>query len=202
MLERQKRLWSQNIGSKVTLEQKELVYESSKSNFESAVETLAELERQLKYLARQAENNLLISQKNTGDFLVKSKIKGKVYQMNLAKGEIVTPQTPIAIIGDDEQYLLEMQIDEYDIVSVQLGMPVMIMLNSYKDSVFSAVVSKIYPIMNLQTGKGEITSQNHGFAVHREELENHPDFETQNWPKHHYAEPVQFSARHSSRMSG
>jgi carbamoyl-phosphate synthase small subunit len=34
-----------------------------------------------------------------------------------------------------------------------------------------------HPIMNLQTGKGEITSQNHGFAVHREELENHPDFE-------------------------
>ncbi|MFZ4436069.1 MAG: glutamine-hydrolyzing carbamoyl-phosphate synthase small subunit [Flavobacterium psychrophilum] len=34
-----------------------------------------------------------------------------------------------------------------------------------------------HPIMNLLTGKGEITSQNHGFAVNREELENHPDFE-------------------------
>mgnify|MGYP001193189717 FL=1 len=34
-----------------------------------------------------------------------------------------------------------------------------------------------HPIMNLLTGKGEITSQNHGFAVNREELENHPDLE-------------------------
>jgi carbamoyl-phosphate synthase small subunit len=34
-----------------------------------------------------------------------------------------------------------------------------------------------HPIMNLLIGKGEITSQNHGFAVNREELENHPDFE-------------------------
>ncbi|MBT8252733.1 MAG: carbamoyl-phosphate synthase pyrimidine-specific small chain domain protein [Bacteroidia bacterium] len=31
--------------------------------------------------------------------------------------------------------------------------------------------------MNLLTGKGEITSQNHGFAVNREECEAHPDIE-------------------------
>lgn len=34
-----------------------------------------------------------------------------------------------------------------------------------------------HPIKNLLTGKGEITSQNHGFAVNREEVEAHPDFE-------------------------
>ncbi len=34
-----------------------------------------------------------------------------------------------------------------------------------------------HPIDNILTGKGEITSQNHGFAVNKEELENHPDFE-------------------------
>ena len=34
-----------------------------------------------------------------------------------------------------------------------------------------------HPVMNLISGKGEITSQNHGFAVNREALENHPDLE-------------------------
>ena len=34
-----------------------------------------------------------------------------------------------------------------------------------------------HPILNLLTGKGEITSQNHGFAVNREETEAHPDLE-------------------------
>ena len=34
-----------------------------------------------------------------------------------------------------------------------------------------------HPVMNVLTGKGEITSQNHGFAVSKEELEKHPDFE-------------------------
>tara|TARA_R110000868_G_scaffold100301_2_gene275856 strand:+ start:8795 stop:9898 length:1104 start_codon:yes stop_codon:yes gene_type:complete len=34
-----------------------------------------------------------------------------------------------------------------------------------------------HPIKNIKTGKGEITSQNHGFAVNREEAELHPDLE-------------------------
>ncbi len=34
-----------------------------------------------------------------------------------------------------------------------------------------------HPVKNLQTGKGEITSQNHGFAINREETEAHPDIE-------------------------
>jgi len=34
-----------------------------------------------------------------------------------------------------------------------------------------------HPVMNVITGKGEITSQNHGFAVNREALEKHPDLE-------------------------
>ena len=34
-----------------------------------------------------------------------------------------------------------------------------------------------HPVINLQTGKGEITSQNHGFAVNRQETESHPDLE-------------------------
>ncbi|GER60778.1 glutamine-hydrolyzing carbamoyl-phosphate synthase small subunit [Patiriisocius marinus] len=34
-----------------------------------------------------------------------------------------------------------------------------------------------HPVMNLLTGKGEITSQNHGFAINREEAEAHENVE-------------------------
>ncbi|SFS80088.1 glutamine-hydrolyzing carbamoyl-phosphate synthase small subunit [Lutibacter maritimus] len=34
-----------------------------------------------------------------------------------------------------------------------------------------------HPVKNLITGKGEVTSQNHGFVVNREELEKHDEFE-------------------------
>ncbi|MBT8178232.1 MAG: glutamine-hydrolyzing carbamoyl-phosphate synthase small subunit [Eudoraea sp.] len=32
-----------------------------------------------------------------------------------------------------------------------------------------------HPVLNLETGKGEITSQNHGFAINREETEANPE---------------------------
>lgn len=34
-----------------------------------------------------------------------------------------------------------------------------------------------HPVLNLQTGKGEITSQNHGFAVSAEAVKQHPNVE-------------------------
>lgn len=34
-----------------------------------------------------------------------------------------------------------------------------------------------HPVLNKITGKGEITSQNHGFAINKEETEKHPDVE-------------------------
>ena len=44
-----------------------------------------------------------------------------------------------------------MQVDEYDIVNIAIGMKVVVVLNSYKDSIFNAVVTKINPIMNVQS---------------------------------------------------
>ena len=34
-----------------------------------------------------------------------------------------------------------------------------------------------HPVKNIITGKGEVTSQNHGFVVNREDVENNADFE-------------------------
>ena len=34
-----------------------------------------------------------------------------------------------------------------------------------------------HPVQNLISGKGEITSQNHGFVVNREDVEKHPNLE-------------------------
>lgn len=34
-----------------------------------------------------------------------------------------------------------------------------------------------HPVLNLETQKGEITSQNHGFAINKDETENNPDVE-------------------------
>lgn len=44
-------------------------------------------------------------------------------------------------------------------------------VHTYK--MFSGHRGVNHPVMNLNSGKGEITSQNHGFAIIKEELDNH-----------------------------
>ena len=148
IFKRQQNLWNQNIGSKFDLEQKELAYKNSRSALESAKLKYKDLLKQLKFNARQAQNNLAISKKNESDFIIKSEIDGKVYSLYKQPGEMVNPQTALALIGDSEIFLLELQVDEYDIAKIKEGQRVLVSMDSYKGKVFEAKVSKIYPIMN------------------------------------------------------
>ena len=145
MYTRQKALWQQQVGTKVELEQRELAYQNSKAALYSAKVRYNDLKRQLSFASAQAKNNLLISE---NDLIVKSELTGRVYNLFKEKGELVGPQTPVAEIGDARDFILEMQIDEYDIFSIKVGQTVLVTLDSYKGRVFKAVVTKIYPIMN------------------------------------------------------
>jgi HlyD family secretion protein len=148
---RQKNLWDQQIGSKVELEQRELAYQNSKTAFYSAKVKYNDLKRQLDFNSSQSKKNLMISTNVENDYLLKSEIDGIVYSLTKTKGEIVGAQTPIAIIGDSKNFILEMQVDEYDILKVKKGLTVLVTLDSYKGKVFEARVTKINPLMNERT---------------------------------------------------
>ncbi len=145
---RQKNLWQQQVGTKVELEQKELTYQNSKNAFFSSQVKYDDLKRQLNFTSLQSKKNYLISSKQESDFTLKSEINGLVYDLFKLKGEIVGLQTPLAVIGDRKDFVLEMQVDEYDIFKIKKGLTVLITMDSYKGKVFEAKVSKIYPIMN------------------------------------------------------
>jgi HlyD family secretion protein len=145
---RQKNLWEQEIGTKVELEQRELAWQNSKNNYNSALIRYNDLKRQLNFAASQARKNLSISQSLANDYALKSEIDGIVYTVNKLKGEIVNPQTSVAIIGSADKFILEMQIDENDILMVRKDQKVLVNLDSYKGKVFEAVVTRINPLMN------------------------------------------------------
>lgn len=148
LLARQQVLWQQNIGSKVELEQRELAFQNAKSALYSARVKYEDLKRQLILNAAQSQKTLQISSRLASDFTLRSDIDGIVYQLPKKKGELVTAQTPLAIIGDAKHFVLEMQVDEYDILKVEKGLKVLVTMDSYKGKVFDAVVTKIDPLMN------------------------------------------------------
>lgn len=151
LLQRQRGLWAQQIGSKVELEQRELAYANSANTYQSAVLRYRDLQKQLDFAAAQSKKLLSISQSLAQDYTVRSLTDGRVYSLLKEPGEMVGLQSPVAIIGDAEAFVAVLQVDENDIARVKPGQRVLLLLDSYKGQVFEAKVSKIDPIMNERT---------------------------------------------------
>ncbi|MEB2785213.1 efflux RND transporter periplasmic adaptor subunit [Algoriphagus persicinus] len=148
---RQKNLHDQKIGTTVEFEQKQLNWENSKTAYKSSVIRYNDLKREIQFNSSNASKNLAISRVLESDYVLKSKINGKVYALLKEKGEMVTPQVALAVLGSSNDFLLELQVDEYDISKVKVGQVVSVSMDSYKGQAFAAVVKKIYPLMDTQT---------------------------------------------------
>jgi RND family efflux transporter MFP subunit len=151
LLAKQKNLWEQGIGSRNDLEQRELSAKLAAKAYNTALLRYNDLEKQLSLEEKQSRKNLQISNVSTADFIIKSQLNGKVYNVLKEAGEMVNTQSPVAIIGDAAGFIIELQVDEYDITRVKVGQKVLLSMDSYKGEVFIAVVTKIDPIMNEQT---------------------------------------------------
>ncbi len=145
---RQKILYSKEAISSSQLEQSELVYQSSKTNYLSNQLKYIDLKKQLNLTDKQSKNNVKLTQELENDFFITSDIKGRVYSILKKKGEMVNTQTPLAIIGDAKAFKIVMEVDEYDIIKIKKGLKIVVSLDSYKGQTFEAVVAKIDPIMN------------------------------------------------------
>lgn len=159
LYEKQKNLWTKSVGSKNDLDRAELKYKSSKSAYISAKEMYDQVKRQVNFSAKQSINNLKIADALFDDFSIKSLVNGEIYEIYVEKGDLVTPQKPLAVIGKRNDFILKMDIDEKDIKDIRIGQEVIIELNSYLDSIFTAKVSKINPLMNEQTKTFQVEAE-------------------------------------------
>lgn len=150
LLERQKNLWTKNIGSRIELEQKELNLENSKVSLANAHVKYEDLNRQLKLSSDQSKNNLEIAKIMEDDFIIRSEVEGVIYKINREKGELINGTEPAAVIGTDE-FIIELSIDELDIVKITKGQQVIIRMDSYKSEIFEAEIISIDPMMNMRT---------------------------------------------------
>lgn len=134
--------------SEIDFEGIELAYKSSKLNYESSKKQLAQLRAQLENDQKRSNINLKLNQKSQSDYSVKSAFSGQLFDVLVKEGSLVSTQTPLAIIGKANAFVLELEVDENDMVQVALGQKVLVTMDSYKDEVFDAIVDKIYPIMD------------------------------------------------------
>jgi multidrug resistance efflux pump len=156
---RQKRLWDNGIGSALELEQRELAYQTSMKQMGSAKARIDQLKLQLAHEIERAEIGYRMSTKSSSDFIITSKLEGIVYDVRRELNEFVTPQTPLAVVGNSDEFYLELQVDEYDIVKVMVGQKVLVTLDAHRGEVFEAVVTAVHPIMDERTRSFLIKSE-------------------------------------------
>lgn len=156
VVERQRRLWKDQIGTRFELEQRELAYTNSSSAYQSALLRYNELKKQLNFTSAQTKKSLSISTSMLSDYTVRSEVEGRIYAILKEKGEAVSPQMPLALIGDASTFTLIMQVDENDIVHIIPGQKVAVTMDSYKGKLFEAEVDKINPLMNERSRSFEV----------------------------------------------
>jgi len=144
---RNQKVLQYHVIAEVDYDRVEQSYKSSKSNYEIAKKQLDQLKIQLQNEQNKNSVNLKISQKNQSEYFIKSEFNGQLFDLPIKNGTFVTTQMPIAIIGKNNDFLLELDVDENDMVRVQLGQKIVVTMDSYKGIVFDAIISKIYPIM-------------------------------------------------------
>ncbi len=149
--QRQINLWNQQVGTKVELEQRELAFLNSKIAYQSAIYKFKELKRQINFASAQSKKLLEMNRTLEADYFLKSEYDGRIYNLLKEKGEMVNPLNSVALIGDANDFILELQVDENDVVRIVIGQKVFVSLDSYKGEVFEAKVEEIEPIMNEKT---------------------------------------------------
>ncbi|ERM83916.1 hypothetical protein P872_01260 [Rhodonellum psychrophilum GCM71 = DSM 17998] len=145
---RQQRLHERGIGSLIELEQRKLAFDNSQTAYQSSLLRYEDQERQIDFNDKNASKNLAISKVLESDFILRSKVKGRIYALLREKGEMVGIQTPLAVIGSDREFVIEMQVDEYDIVKVAVGQKILVSMDSYRGETFEAMISQINPLMD------------------------------------------------------
>lgn len=141
-------LAAQEAISQADLDKATTQFNASKSEVNSIYEQITAQKRALKVELANAQNRYNQASNNIDDGLSKSNLKGKVYQVYKEKGEFVNINEPIALLGDLNDPIARLSINESDFSLIKLGQKVEIALDAYPENNFKAKVSKIYPVLN------------------------------------------------------
>lgn len=141
-------LYAQQACSKSDLEKASLQYVSTKNEYLAKKNGLSRLKNQLTVELKNAEAQYKVNAKDAKNYTVKSLMNGRVYDLLKEKGEAVRRNEPIATIGDYSDLKIKLIIDELDLPKLKINQKVLIKVDMFKDQVFEARLTKIYPKLN------------------------------------------------------
>lgn len=130
--------------SQQELERAKVQYENSSRQVDILQKSLSDLIEKLRLNLINAETQLNIQKENTSDYFLSSFIDGRVLEVYKNQGDLVRRGETIARIGGGKP-LIKLFVGEEDIDKIKVGLLTTISLNTQKEDLLEARISKIYP---------------------------------------------------------
>jgi multidrug efflux pump subunit AcrA (membrane-fusion protein) len=147
---RYQNLLAQNATSRIDFDRASLSYQTSRNEYQSWKQRYQKARNQLRMELENARSNYEISSQDQSNFVLKSRIDGLVYEVYKEEGETVRRQEAIARLGDSKKVYLQLNVDELDINKVKTGQEALVKIATYRDQVFKAKITKVYPMLNAR----------------------------------------------------
>ena len=126
------------------LERAKVQFENSSRQVDILQKSLSDLVEKLRLNLINAETQLNIQKENTSDYYLSSFIDGRVLEVYKNQGDLVRRGETIARIGGGKP-LIKLFVGEEDIAKIKVGQLTTVSLNTQKDDLLEARISKIYP---------------------------------------------------------
>lgn len=121
-----------------------LDYQSDLSNVTVLQKSLADLKHNLSLNEANTKAQYLIQKQNNGFYTLISDKDGVILNVYKKDGDLLKKGEALAYMGSGK-IIAKLFVAEDDIQRIQLRQPVLITLNTDKNKIYKAVVSKIYP---------------------------------------------------------
>ena len=143
-LKRYENLIKTNAVAQVDYDKVKLNYQNDVTNLAVLQESLVDLKQSLSLNEKNAKAQYQIQQNNNNYYSLNSPFSGAVLSISKKNGDLVKKGESIAIVGSGKT-IAKLFVAEDDIQKTQIGQQTLITLNTNKDKVYKAQVTKIYP---------------------------------------------------------
>ena len=130
--------------SQQDFERAKLQFENCTRKVEIVQKSLHDLVEKLRLNLNNAETQLNIQKENNSDYYLSSFIDGRVLEVYKNQGDLIRRGETIAKIGGGKP-LIKLFVGEEDIDKIKEGQLTIISLNTQKNALLDAHISKIYP---------------------------------------------------------
>lgn len=141
-------LIKENIGTQSAVDHAMTNAQISLNQKKAAEEKYFAMKNDLEVGLQNARSMVAGAKSELGNYFIRSQANGILFQALKEQGEAVRANEPVAVLGDKDERLIRLFVDQQDINRLKPGQEVLLKTDVTANNIFKARVSRIYPLMN------------------------------------------------------